>query len=160
MSLTQNIFDVFFGVPQSRYAAVAVIFSVIIAAIVIIYDNNTPTSTSKPSLTLTNKIQYVFIVFLMGLPSVALAFLQLTCIVTGANNNKWWCNAYAWLLCIFIVFYALCIIIAAIFSIRKKDNFVDGAGPVGPAPSEQDIVNSVLESKNQLTFADILNNSR
>jgi hypothetical protein len=96
MSLTQNIFDVFFGVPQSRYAALAVIFSVIIAATIIIYDNNSFDSSSSSSS--LDKIQYVLIVFLMALPSVALAFLQLTCIVTGSNNNKWWCNLfrYTW----------------------------------------------------------------
>ena len=158
VSTLTNIQNIFFGVPQSRYAALALLLSLIIVYTIIIFDND-----ASP---ISSKFKHVFIILLISLPGLALAFLQLTCIVTGAgtNNNKWWCNIYAWLLCILIIFNALCFVTVVLISVKNKDEFANGSPgqpllPLDATISKDDAAVNAFQTSNQLTMADILNNS-
>ena len=192
-----NILKILFGVPQSQYAAIAFIISCIVCTTIIIINNN--------NMALYDKFIIIFIAFIISLPGVALTFLQLTCIVTGAgaNNTRWWCNIYAWVLSIIIIFYAICLIVSVFIPINKyrfndkyieksivksnniyKDTFADidivnnlikasssninvgntgnivgTAGNLGNAGNTDSNL-LPFEYNDQLTFADILNNSR
>ena len=192
-----NILKILFGVPQSQYAAIAFIISCIVCTTIIIINNN--------NMALYDKFIIIFIAFIISLPGVALTFLQLTCIVTGAgaNNTRWWCNIYAWVLSIIIIFYAICLIVSVFIPINNyksidnsneksivksnniyKDTFADidivnnlikasssninvgntgnivgTAGNLGNAGNTDSNL-LPFEYNDQLTFADILNNSR
>ena len=198
-----NILKILFGVPQSQYAAIAFIISCIVCTTIIIINKN--------NMSLYDKLIIIFIAFIISLPGVALTFLQLTCIVTGAgaNNTRWWCNIYAWVLSIIIIFYAICLIVSVFIPINNyksidnsndksivksnniyKDTFADidivnnlikasssninvgntgnlvgTSGNLGNAGNTSAIGATdsnllAFEYNDQLTFADILNNSR
>jgi hypothetical protein len=181
-----NIIKILFGVPQSQYAAIAFIISCIVFTTVFVLNNS--------NITLSDKIVIIFIAFIVSVPGLALALLQLTCIVTGAgaNNTQWWCNIYAWILSIIIIFYSICLIVSVfiplntynnIFNISAnnklnnihKDTFADinivnniikgsssNINTINPNINSDNVGSNLLpfEYSDQLTFADILNNSR
>jgi Mn2+/Fe2+ NRAMP family transporter len=109
-----DLSSVFFGVPQSRYAALAILLAIVVVALTIIFGDS-PVPVSQ-------KFGFVLMVFLISLPGLALSLFQLTCIVTGAgfNNKRWWCNVYAWVLSAIMIFYSVLLVIAAIMSVTNK----------------------------------------
>ena len=103
--------SVFVGVPQSRYAALAIAIAIAVVSLVIL--------VSKDTIPLGQKFGFLFLIFLVSLPSLALSLFQLTCIVTGAgfNNKRWWCSAYAWIISVVMIFYAVLLVFAAVTSL-------------------------------------------
>jgi len=101
----------FVGVPQSRYAAFAVLLAIVVVSLSVLLGNS-PIPASQ-------KFGFLVLIFLTSLPSLALTLFQLTCLVTGAVKN-WWCSAYAWVLCAIAIFYAGMLIVAAVISSRKE----------------------------------------
>lgn len=97
----------FIGVPQSRYAGLAILLAAVIVSLLILL--------GKYPIPPAQRVQFIFMVFLVSLPSLALSLFQLTCIVTGSAKN-WWCSAYAWIVCAMIVFYAIILVVSAIMS--------------------------------------------
>jgi hypothetical protein len=116
-----SLASVFMGVPQSRYSAIAVLLSMAIVGLMVIFGND-----GIPS---SQKFMMVVLVFLISLPSLALSLFQLTCIVTGAGfkNQRWWCSGYAWLLSAFIIFYSVLLVVSAVMSMTSKEGFEDAA---------------------------------
>jgi hypothetical protein len=116
-----NLASVFFGVPQSRYAALAILLAIVVVALAIIFGDS--------PVPMSQKFGFVLMVFLISLPGLALSLFQLTCIVTGAgfNNKRWWCSIYAWVLSAIMIFYAVLLVIAAVmsFSSKNKESFID-----------------------------------
>jgi len=106
--------SIFFGVPQSRYAALAILIAILVVSLTIIF--------SKSPIPMSQKFGFVLMVFLISLPGLALSLFQMTCLVTGAgfNNQRWWCSAYAWVLSAIMVFYAVLLVIAAIMSLTAS----------------------------------------
>ena len=106
-----NFASVFVGVPQSRYAALAILLAIIVVSLVILF--------SKDTIPVGQKLGFVFLVFLVSLPGIALSLFQLTCIVTGAGfkNKRWWCSSYAWIISAMMIFYAILLIFAAVTSL-------------------------------------------
>ena len=111
--------NMFFGVPQSQYAALAILIAIVVVSVTILFSDS-PVPVSQ-------KFGFVLMVFLVSLPGLALSLFQLTCIVTGAgaNNKRWWCSLYAWVLSAIMIFYSILLIIAAIMSLtsKKKESF-------------------------------------
>ena len=111
--------NMFFGVPQSQYAALAILIAIVVVALTILFSDS-PVPVSQ-------KFGFVLMVFLVSLPGLALSLFQLTCIVTGAGatNKRWWCSLYAWVLSAIMIFYSILLIIAAIMSLtsKKKESF-------------------------------------
>ena len=104
--------SIFVGVPQSRYAALAILLAIVVVALVILF--------GKDSIPISQKFGFIFLVFLVSLPGLALSLFQLTCMVTGsgANNKRWWCNIYAWVISAIMIFYAVLLVVAAVTSIN------------------------------------------
>jgi len=102
--------SVFIGVPQSRYAALAVLLAMVAVALSVVF--------GKDPIPMSQKFWLVIMVFLVSLPSLAMSLFQLTCLVTGAGfkNQRWWCSGYAWILSALVIFYCALLIIAAIMS--------------------------------------------
>jgi hypothetical protein len=110
-----NFLSVFVGVPQSRYAAIAITIAIVIVSLIIL--------VTKDTIPIGQKFGFIFLVFLVSLPSLALALFQLTCIVTGAGfkQQRWWCSAYAWIISLMMIFYSVILIVAAILSLTSPD---------------------------------------
>lgn len=122
----------FFGVPQSQYAALAILIAIVIVSLTILFSDS-PVPVSQ-------KFGFVLMVFLVSLPGLALSLFQLTCIVTGAGatNKRWWCSLYAWVLSAIMIFYSILLVIAAIMSLtsKKKESFgIESFYAPGRAPS-------------------------
>jgi len=143
-----SILTVLFGVPQSQYAAIAFIISCIVCTTIIIINNN--------NISLYDKLIIVFIAFIISIPGVALTFLQLTCIVTGAGikNTQWWCNIYAWILSIIIIFYSLCLIISVFIPISNNKNSVIYNTKINNCNKSNNLNNN-FNNRYKDTFADI-----
>jgi len=107
-----NILNIFFGVPQSKYAGFTVLVSIVLVSIILFF-------SPGPS----NKYTMFLILFLASLPAIALSLLQLTCIVTGSNKNYWWCNIYAWILTGLIIFYSIYFVVYAVLYYNKSETF-------------------------------------
>jgi len=110
-----NFLSVFVGVPQSRYAALAIIIAIVIVSLIIL--------VSKDTIPVGQKFGFIFLVFLVSLPGLALSLFQLTCIVTGAGfkNQRWWCNIYAWLISLMMILYAIILVVAVILRVTSPE---------------------------------------
>ena len=106
-----NLVSVFFGVPQSRYAALAILLAIIVVSLSILF--------SKDTIPVGQKFGFILLILLVSLPGLALSLFQLTCIVTGSGfrNKRWWCTAYAWIISAVMIFYAIVLVFAAVMSI-------------------------------------------
>jgi len=117
-----NLSNVFFGVPQSRYAALAILIAIVVVALAILFGDS--------PVPMSQKFGFVLMIFLISLPGLALSLFQLTCIVTGSgfDNKRWWCSLYAWVLSAIMIFYAVLLVIAALMSLKSKttESFVGG----------------------------------
>jgi hypothetical protein len=113
--------SVFVGVPQSRYAALAVLIALVAVSLTVVL--------SKDTVPLSQKFGLALMVFLVSLPSLAMSLFQLTCLVTGAGakNQRWWCWGYAWILSALIIFYSVLLIIAAIMSLSSSKEGFEGS---------------------------------
>jgi uncharacterized membrane protein len=102
--------SIFVGVPQSRYAAMAILFAVVVVALTILF--------GRESIPLSQKFGFVLLVLLVSLPGIAMSLFQMTCIVSGSNNGKsWWCSWYAWILSALMIFYAIVLIASAVVAL-------------------------------------------
>ena len=111
-----SLSSVFFGAPQSRYAALAILIAMVVVALTIIFGDS--------PIPLSQKFGFVLMVFLISLPGLALSLFQLTCIVTGAGyeNKRWWCSIYAWVLSAIMIFYSVLLVVAAVMSLTDNYN--------------------------------------
>ena len=122
-----DFLSVFVGVPQSRYAALAILLAIVVVSLVILF--------GKDTIPISQRFGFIFLVFLVSLPGLALSLFQLTCIVTGAGlkNKRWWCSIYAWVLSAIMIFYAVLLVLAAVMSLtnptEKPENKVTKKTP-------------------------------
>lgn len=107
--------SVFVGVPQSRYAAIAIILAMLVVSGTILF--------GKDPIPLSQKFGFVLLVFLVTLPSLLMSLFQLTCLVTGAGfkNQRWWCSMYAWIVSALMIVYAVMLVAAAVMTMTAKD---------------------------------------
>lgn len=112
--------NIFLGVPQSKYAAIAILFSLAAVSVAVLL--------GKDPVPLGQKFLFIVLMFVLALPGLLMTLFQLTCIVTGAGlkNQRWWCSAYAWIGTALITLYAIILVVVAVTSITngtdiKKD---------------------------------------
>jgi hypothetical protein len=103
--------EIFIGVPQSKYAALAVVVAVLAVSVSILF--------GKDSMPISQKLGAILLLVLVSIPGVLYSLFQLTCLVTGAgvNNKRWWCSLYAWLISALLIVYSVLLITVAILSI-------------------------------------------
>jgi NADH:ubiquinone oxidoreductase subunit 6 (subunit J) len=104
--------SIFVGSPQSKYAGIAVLISLTIVSIAILFGN-------RDSLPLSQKIGAVLLLILVSAPGVLFSLFQLTCLVTGAgrNNQRWWCSVYAWIITALLIVYSILLVAVAVLSV-------------------------------------------
>jgi hypothetical protein len=108
--------QIFVGVPQSKYAALAILVAILAVSISVLF--------GKESMPLSQKIGAILLLILVTLPGILYSLFQLTCLVTGAgvNNKRWWCAVYAWLISALLIVYSVLLIAIAILSIFSGKN--------------------------------------
>lgn len=102
--------NIFVGAPQSKYAAIAILFALVAVSIAILF--------GRDQVPVGQKFMFIVLMFVLALPGLLLTLFQLTCLVTGAGlkNQRWWCSAYAWIGTILIMLYAIVLVIVAVMS--------------------------------------------
>lgn len=102
------LLDIFIGVPQSKYAAFAIVAAMAVVALAMM--------VGKSEVPIGQKFMFVILMILIALPSVLLSLFQLTCIVTGTGlkNQRWWCGAYAWIGTVLMVIYSVLVVVVGI----------------------------------------------
>lgn len=115
----ETFFSIFTGAPQSRYAGLAIIMAVIIVSLVILF--------GKDNIPFSQKFSFVLLIFLISLPSILLSLFQLTCLVrgVGANNQRWWCGAYAWVISIILIIYSILLIFVAVTALITGEKVLE-----------------------------------
>lgn len=110
------LFDLFIGVPQSKYAAIAILVALSVVALAML--------VGKDEVPVGQKFLLVVLMLVIALPSVLLSLFQLTCLVTGTGmkNQRWWCGAYAWIGTIFIMLYSAIIVVIGIIAMTQNKN--------------------------------------
>jgi len=105
-----RILNLFFGVPQSKYAGVAILVSLAAVGLAILF--------SKERVPVSQKLIVVGLLFLLSLPAMLVTLFQLTCMVTGAGfkNQRWWCSGYAWLVSALIILYSILLVVMTVLS--------------------------------------------
>lgn len=106
-----SVLNLFVGVPQSKLASMAILIALVVVAIAIIF--------GKETVPLKHKFIFMLILGVVTLPSILLSLFHLTCLVTGsgAQQQRWWCTAYAWICSLFIVFYCALIVVLGVATI-------------------------------------------
>lgn len=107
--------SLFIGVPQSKYAAFAIMAAVLVVSFTLLF--------GKDPIPFTQKMAFVLLLFLISLPGILLTLFQMTCLVTGAgfNNKRWWCSAYAWIVSVLLVIYCVMLIAVSIISLSTGE---------------------------------------
>jgi len=109
------LLDIFIGVPQSKYAGLAIVVAMLSVAVAMLM--------GKDSVPMGQKFIAILMMFLVALPGLLLSLFQLTCLVTGSGkgtgNKTWWCGAYAWIGTILSFLYALVIVAVAVLAITR-----------------------------------------
>jgi len=114
-----NLKNVFVGVPQSKYAGVAVLIALIVASVSILFGNY--------EMPLGQKISAILLLVVVSIPGVLFSLFQVTCIASGAGsrNQRWWCSAYAWIISVLVVIYSVLLVIVAIMSVFSNSKVIN-----------------------------------
>ena len=112
------ILDIFVGVPQSKYAAMAVLTSIIVVSVAIL--------VGRDSMQLSQKFAFVLLIFLASAPGLLMTLFQLTCLVTGDKGGKaWWCGAYSWIVSALVIIYSVMLVTIAVVSLATGGKVLD-----------------------------------
>ena len=103
-----GLLELFVGSAQSKYAGMALLASVGLAALTLLF--------GREKVPFTRKIVVAILLILLSLPTILLTLFQLTCMVTGTRGSKW-CGAYAWVIAALVILYAVMMIIVSIMSL-------------------------------------------
>ena len=118
----ESFLSIFTGSSQSRYAGFAIMLSVIVVSLVILF--------GKDNIPLSQKFSFVLLIFLISLPAILMTLFQLTCLVrgTGANNERWWCGVYAWIISIILILYCTLLVFVAITALITGEKVLQDIG--------------------------------
>jgi hypothetical protein len=128
------LLDVFIGVPQSKYAAIAVLTALIVVAVAILF--------GKETVPMGQKFVSILLMFLVAFPGLLLALFQLTCLVTGTGGNKWWCGVYAWIGTVLMFLYAVIIVVVAVMSMSKGTDVITDLSSMEQFQAEMEQANT------------------
>ena len=105
-----GILSLFFGVPQSKYAGMAILVSLAAVALSVLF--------GKERIPFSQKLVVVLLLVLLSLPAILVTLFQLTCLVTGAGfrNQRWWCSGYAWLISAVVILYSVLLVAMTVIS--------------------------------------------
>lgn len=110
--------DIFIGVPQSKFAGLAILVALIFVSFAIL--------VGKEPIPMGQRLMFILMMFLISLPGILLTIFQLTCLVSGAGfkNQRWWCSLYAWIGTGLVVLYSIILVVAAVMSMLSGSSMV------------------------------------
>lgn len=113
-----SLASAFIGVPQSRYAAVAVLAAILVVG--------TTMLLGKDAMPFGQKLAFVLLMLLVSVPGILLTLFQMTCMVTGAglNNQRWWCSLYSWVISILLILYCSMLIVVAVIALVTGEKVI------------------------------------
>lgn len=111
------ILDIFVGVPQSKYAGLAVLTSLLVVSVAILI--------GRDSMQMSQKFAFVMLIFLVSAPGLLMTLFQITCLVTGDSKGKWWCGAYSWIVSALIIIYSVMLVAIAVISLATGGKVLD-----------------------------------
>ena len=107
--MASKLVNAVIGSTQSKYAAMILSITVFLLCMSILF--------MESDYTLGKKLFAILLILLMLLPGLVLTLVEITCIVTGAQNGKnWWCSLLAWVIAIFIFIYCIMILVTSVNS--------------------------------------------
>ena len=126
--IIMSFLNAFIGVPQSRYAAFAILTAILVVSLTILFGNQ--------AVPLSQKFAFIFMLFLVSLPGILLSLFQLTCIVVGAGvkNQRPWCSIYAWIISVLLIVYCALLIVLSVVSLTSNSKAI---GEVAIADAEK-----------------------
>ena len=110
-----GLLNLFVGSEQSKYAGMALLASVGLVALTLLF--------GREKVPFTRKIVVAVLLILLSLPTILLTLFQLTCMVTGTRGSKW-CGVYAWVIAALVIVYAVMMIIVSIMSLLNGKKVV------------------------------------
>jgi membrane protein implicated in regulation of membrane protease activity len=141
--MASKLVNAVIGSTQSKYAAIILSITVFLLCLSILF--------MESDYTLGKKLFAILLILLMLLPGLVLTLVEITCIVTGAQNGKnWWCSILAWVIAAFIFIYCIMILITSVNShytyksAGKKVNEYD-KGKVMSQEEANDVAEVLLE---------------
>lgn len=111
------LMDIFVGVPQSKYAGIAVLLSLLAVSVGILI--------GRDPMPMSQKFAFVLLIFLVSLPGLLLTLFQLTCMVTGSQKGAWWCGWYSWFVSILMIIYSVLLVTVAVMSLASSGKVLD-----------------------------------
>lgn len=131
--------DIFLGVPQSKYAGLAILLAISVVAFAIL--------VGKEPIPMGQKFMFILIMFLVSLPGLLLTLFQLTCLVTGSGlkNQRWWCSAYAWIGAALIILYSVILVGAGIMSLVNGSSIIKDLAEMDQSNAARDEANRMAK---------------
>ena len=144
------ILDIFVGVPQSQYAGMAILMSLIAVSVAILI--------GRDSMQISQKFAFVMLIFLVSAPGVLMTLFQLTCMVTGdkRHGGSWWCGAYSWLVSALVVVYSVLLVTIAVISLATSGKVLEDItrADVEKFEQKQAVANKQASDSFKDTFTD------
>lgn len=134
-----SLSSIFLGAPQSKYASMAIIAGLVVTSLAILF--------GKDSVPVSQKFLFIFLMAMVALPGILLTLFQLTCLVTGAGfrNQRWWCSAFAWIGTIFIIIYAVALVIVGVFSVVNGTSMMGELAQGGDIETANELARELFE---------------
>lgn len=145
-----GILSVFFGVPQSKYAGMAILVSLAAVALSVLF--------GKERVPFSQKLVVVLLLVLLSLPAILVTLFQLTCLVTGAGfrNQRWWCSGYAWLISAVVILYSVLLVVMTVISFRADKEMSEIEKFYMTREGFQEMAEEYFEEKQEGGEADVM----
>ena len=109
------------GSKQSKYTAMAIIATLIIISLAILF--------VESDVSYTNRVVLILFILLVSLPGILLSLVELTCLISGGSysgaNKPSWCWVLAWIIAIVTILYCVLIVISTfntLFTYKKANH--------------------------------------
>ncbi len=123
------------GSKQSKYTAIAIITTLIIISLAILF--------VESDVSYTNRVVLILFILLVSLPGILLSLVELTCLISGGSysgtNKPSWCWVLAWIIAIVTILYCVLIVISTfntLFTYKKANKNLEEYNNFGKDKAE------------------------
>tara|TARA_B000000477_G_scaffold124220_1_gene131240 strand:+ start:1042 stop:1662 length:621 start_codon:yes stop_codon:yes gene_type:complete len=123
------------GSKQSKYTAMAIIATLVIISLAILF--------VESDVSYTNRVVLILFILLVSLPGILLSLVELTCLISGGSysgaNKPSWCWVLAWIIAIVTILYCVLIVISTfntLFTYKKANKNLEEYNNYGKEKAE------------------------
>jgi hypothetical protein len=123
------------GSKQSKYTAMAIIATLVIISLAILF--------VESDVSYTNRVVLILFILLVSLPGILLSLVELTCLISGGSysgaNKPSWCWVLAWIIAIVTILYCVLIVISTfntLFTYKKANKNLEEYNNYGKNKAE------------------------